>query len=116
MSTPATPPNFARFAELATDLYAIHPVGGPLHVVLDDGNTDGTITPYYGCYDPAELDEPYHQGWRLADLHPAAPAVVEHLGSSMRQLCDGIAALMNGWTVEQRDAAIARWREGRRSR
>lgn len=112
MTTPAA---LARFIKLANDLYAIHPVGGPLHVVLDDGNTDRTITPYYDCYDPAELDEPYYDGWPIAELNPAAPAVVEGLGRSMRQLCDDIAALMNGWTVEEREAAVARWREERRS-
>lgn len=42
------PATYERFAELVRDLYDFHSVGGPLHVVLDDWNLDGHITPYPG--------------------------------------------------------------------
>jgi hypothetical protein len=99
-----------RFVELVEELYEIHPTGGPLHVVLDDGNIDGVIQPWYDGYTPEELDALYYKGWPIADLPPEAPAVVEGLGVSTRRLCEEIAGLMNGWTVQQRQEAIDRWR------
>jgi hypothetical protein len=95
-------------AELLAALYAIHPVGGPLHVAICDGNLDGVITPYYACYTDADLDELYYDGWPIAELSPMAPAVVEGLGRSMRQICDELAALLNAMTVEEREVAVAR--------
>jgi hypothetical protein len=94
-----------RLAELIVALYKIHAVGGPLHVVLDDKNLDGTITPWYVGYDDEELDELWYDGWRIADLPPESAAVTEHLGRSMRQLCDEIATMLNAMTVPQREAA-----------
>lgn len=101
----------ARLAYLVTQLYKIHPVGGPLHVVLDDHNLDGVIQPYYDGWTDADLDADYYEGWSIADLPPEAPAVVEGLGVSTRALCDEIAALLNGMTVSQREAAAEKgWR------
>lgn len=54
-------PQTARLVKLIADLYAIHAVGGPLHAVLDDGNLDGVIEPYYECYEDAELDALYDE-------------------------------------------------------
>lgn len=88
---------------LIRELYAIHPVGGPLHVVLDDGNLDGAIRPYYDCFTDEELDAVYFEGTPVADLDPEAPVVKEGLGQSTRELCDRIAALMNVMTVEGRE-------------
>lgn len=90
------------------ELYRIHPTGGPLHVELDDGNLDGTIRPYYDCFTVEELDALYHDGTPIAELDPEAPVVLEGLGSSTRQLCDEIAALMNEMSVEDRALARAR--------
>ena len=75
------PPEVDRFIALADELYDEHPTGGPLHAVLDDWNIDGEIKPY----DSIEV------------------------GGRTRELCDEIAALMNGWTVDQRYAAMAKW-------
>lgn len=97
-----------RLTELIVALYKIHAVGGPLHVVLDDLNLDGTITPYYDCYDDQELDELWSDGWRIAELSPEAPVVTEGLGRSMRQLCDEIAALLNAMPEDQREEAVER--------
>lgn len=94
--------------DLIRELYAIHPTGGPLHSVLDDGNLDGTIRPYYDCFTDEELDELYSDGWKIADLDPQAPVVVERLGRSTRQICDQIAAIMNTMTVEDRELARTR--------
>lgn len=99
---------FGRLTELIVALYKIHAVGGPLHSVLDDGNLDGTIEPYYDCYDDEELDELWYDGIRIAELHPKAPAVTEGLGRSMRQLCDEIAALLNAMPEDQRYEAVER--------
>jgi len=100
-------PDTDRLAELIVALYKIHAVGGPLHSVLDDWNLHGTITPWYDGYDDEELDELWYEGIRIADLDPEAPAVTEGLGRSMRQLCDEIAAILNGMTEPQRYAAVA---------
>src|SRR5688572_17079926 len=81
--------------ELIRELYAIHSTGGPLHVQLDDGNLDGTIEPWYDGFTDTELDELYCDGEPIAELPPLAPAVVEGLGRSTRQLCDDIAARLN---------------------
>lgn len=95
-----------RLTELIVALYKIHAVGGPLHVAIDDLNLDGTITPYYACYDDEELDELWYEGIRIAELHPNAGAVTEGLGRSMRQLCDEIAALLNAMPEDQREEAV----------
>jgi hypothetical protein len=100
-------PEIAQALGLVRDLYEIHSVGGPLHVVLDDWNIDGTIEPYYDCYTDEELDELYSDGWKIADLDPQAPAVVEGLGRSMRQLCDEIATLLNAMTPDDRVSVLA---------
>lgn len=100
-------PDIARALDLVRELYEIHAVGGPLHVVLDDWNIDGEIKPYYDCHTDEELDELHSDGWKIADMDPLAPAVVGGLGWSMRQLCDEIAALFNTMTVEDRASALA---------
>jgi hypothetical protein len=100
-------PQTGQLLALIDDLYRIHPTGGPLHVVLDDWNLDGTITPYYDGCDPADLDALHYEGIPIADLDPAAPAVVEQLGISTRTLCDRIAGLLNDMTDAQRYAALA---------
>lgn len=102
-----------RAIELIRELYSIHSVGGPLHVVVDDGNLDGVIVPYYDCYSDAELDELWFEGWLIAELDPGAPAVTEGLGRSMRQVCDELAALLNTITEDEREAVIERAHEAR---
>lgn len=97
-----------RLVQAVRDLYAIHPTGGPLHVVLDDWNVDCEhVAPSYEHYDAADLDALYYQGWSLAELPPEAPAVTEGLGRSTRQLCDEIATLLTAMTMDQRYAALA---------
>ena len=100
-------PDTARLVGLIRDLYKIHPVGGPLHVYLDDGNLGDHIEPAYEHYGAEELDELWFRGVRIAELSVRAPAVVEGLGVSMRQLCDEIAGLMNGMTESEQCAAVA---------
>lgn len=100
-------PKTEHLLQLIGDLYDIHSVGGPLHTVLDDWNLDGTITPYYDGYQPEELDAPWWGGSPVDDLDPAAPAVVEGRGRSMRSLCDEIATLLNGMTERERIATMA---------
>lgn len=102
-------PQTQRLVELIGELYDIHPTGGPLHVVLDDWNLDGTIEPSYDRWDGSDLDALYFDGWPVAVLDPGAPAVTEHLGVSTRGLCDQIAELLNGMTNPQRYAALAYW-------
>lgn len=102
-----------RVIELIRELYSIHSVGGPLHVAIDDGNLDGVITPSYEHYADAELDALWFEGWPIAELDPGAPAVVEGLGRSMRQICDELAAALNTMTVDEREAAIDRAHEAR---
>jgi hypothetical protein len=104
----AKPKMEARIAELLAALYAIHPVGGPLHVEVDDGNLDGVITPWYDGWPGGDLDELWFEGVPIAELSPMAPAVVEGLGMSTRQICDELAALLNAMTVEEREAVVAR--------
>lgn len=100
-------------AELLTELYAIHPVGGPLHTAVDDYNLDGMIMPYYACYSDADLDALYYDGWPITELSPEAPAVVEGLGRSLRQICDELAALLNAMSVAEREAAVAGYHASR---
>lgn len=105
-------PNTDRLVKLIEQLYEIHCVGGPLHVVLDDWNVDVTVVePWYDGYSSEELDALWYGPTPIAELSPQAPAVVEGLGTSMRALCDEIAALLNGMTVAQRYAALA-YRKG----
>jgi hypothetical protein len=92
---------------LVRELYAIHAVGGPYHVQLDDWNIDGGIVPAYEYYDDADLDRLYCGQWPLDELDPAAPVVVQGLGRSMRQICDEIAAKMGPMTVEDRMSVLA---------
>lgn len=100
-------PQTAHLIDLIGDLYAIHAVGGPLHVQLDDWNIDGSITPYYDGYTDEELDALWWRGAPLAELNPGAPVVLENLGRSMRSLCEEIAEILNGMTEGQRYAALA---------
>lgn len=101
-------PDTARLTELIGKLYKIHAAGGPLHVVLDDWNVDvDHIEPCYRGWTDEDLDTLWHDGIPIAELDPAAPAVVERLGVSTRALCDEIATLLNGMTMAQRYAALA---------
>lgn len=101
-------PDIKRALELVRDLYQINAVGGPLHAVLDDWNIeDQFLEPYYNGLDDDELDEPYYAGIPIADLPPEAPAVVEGLGRSMRQLCDEIVRLFKAMPVEDRLSVLA---------
>lgn len=97
-----------RLAELIAQLYQINPVGGPLHVVLDDGNVDGWIEPYYSGWPDDELDALWYEGTPIAELDPEAPAVVEGLGMSVRQLCNEIALILNGMPIERRETMYER--------
>jgi hypothetical protein len=81
-------PETARFIELRGALYLLEPVGGPLHVVLDDWNLGGVIEPYWSALN--------------CDLDDDDPDAVR-----IRELCTEIAAILNGWTEPQRYAAMA---------
>lgn len=101
-------PEIARAVELVRALYDIHPTGGPLHVVVDDWNLeDEFLIPYYVGYSGEELDELYYGAWKIADLPPEAPAVVEGLGRSMRQICDELSALLLSMPTEDRMSVLA---------
>lgn len=97
----------ARAVQLLGELYAINGVGGPLHAEVDDYNLDNVITPYYDGWNDAELDALHYDGWPIADLPAEAPAVVEGLGRSLRQICDELAALLSSMAVADRHAAVA---------
>lgn len=101
-----------RAYELLTALYAIHPTGGPLHTAVDDGNLDGVIDPHYSGWSDTDLDTVYFEGWPIADLPPEAPAVVEGLGQSTRQICDELAALLNAMPERDRAAVVDSRRRG----
>lgn len=75
------PAGLGMFLILYDALYDEHPTGGPLHVELDDWNIDGDreFAPYYRPWDDAELHD----------------------------ICDAIAALLRGWTDDERYAALA---------
>jgi hypothetical protein len=78
-------PETARFIELHDELYLLEPVGGPLHVVLDDWNLGGQIELYWSAISvPSQLD-----------------------AQRVRGLCTEIAAILNAWTEDQRYAAMA---------
>ena len=108
-------PEIAEALALVRELYAIHPVGGPLHVQLDDCNIDMDIVPAYEHYTDAELDRLYDtdcdansfSAWPLDELPPDVPVVVEGLGRSMRQICDEIAAKMGPMAEEDRMSVLA---------
>jgi hypothetical protein len=100
-------PQTARFVDLVQSLYAVHPTGGPLHSVLDDWNLAGTIAPWWDGFTVDELDEPYFEGWPIADLDPGAQAVAQGLGRTTREVCEELAAILNSWTVDQRRAGMA---------
>jgi|SRR5215207_9783878 len=100
-------PEIAEALDLTRELYAIHPAGGPLHDELDDWNIDGVITPWYDGLSDADLDDLYDDGWRIADLPPEAPIVVEGGGRSTRQICDELAARLNAMPLEDRVSMLA---------
>ncbi len=100
-------PQVAEAVALMRELYAIHMVGGPLHVAVDDWNIDGTIKPYYDAYDDAELDRLYSGGWPLDELPAEAPVVVNGEGRSLRQICDELAAKLNVMELADRYSVLA---------
>ena len=104
-------PEIAEALELVRQLYAIHPVGGPLHVQLDDWNIDGNLMPWCEGYSDAELDRLYDidavGAWPLDELPPEAPVVVEGIGRSMRQICEAIAAKMGPMSEADRMSVLA---------
>lgn len=82
-------PEIDRAADLVRALYDIHPVGGPLHVVVDDWNLeDEFLIPYYVGYPGEELD-------------------TLHDGRSMRQICDELSALLLSMSMEDRMSVLA---------
>jgi hypothetical protein len=86
-------PQTARFIELHDALYALEPMGGPLHAVLDDWNLDGEIEPYWPALGiTRELED-------LDERHPTLQRI--------RELCTELAAILNGWAGAQRYAALA---------
>lgn len=86
------PPTYERFAELVSDLYDFHSAGGPLHTVLDDWNLDGHIEPFPGLTSEDEYDQTDNTRY-------------------VYEICDEIAALLNGMPEAQRYSALAH-REG----
>lgn len=101
-------PAIAEALKLTQELYAIHPVGGPLHVVLDDHNIDGTIAPWYDGWTDAELDALYlDDGCPVAELDPQAPAFLDGEGRSTRQICDELAAKLNAMLEADRHSMLA---------
>lgn len=64
-------PQVKRALELIRAIYEYEPVGGPMHVELDDWNIDGEITPY--PYEPSmfvEEDEANEVRAAVAELIP----------------------------------------------
>lgn len=83
------PATYERFAELYADLYDFHPVGGPLHSVLDDWNLDGHIEPYPGLTFEDEMDQTDNTAY-------------------VYEICSEIADLLNAMTERERYAAVAK--------
>lgn len=81
-------PKVKRALELIRAIYAIEPVGGPMHAELDDWNIEGVITPYpyepYMFVEEAEADE-------------VRAAVAE------------LIPLLNTMTMNERVSALARY-------
>ncbi|MFJ3923029.1 hypothetical protein [Streptomyces sp. NPDC090022] len=75
-----------RALELVETIYETEPVGGPLHVVIDDWNIDGTIT-----VDTYDIGEDIDQCSPEADM-------------AIREL----VPLLNRMTVAERASALAR--------
>jgi len=80
-------PKVKRALELIRAIYEYEPVGGPMHVELDDWNIEGVITPY--PYTPSmyvEEDEAEQVRAAVAELIP----------------------LLNTMTLNERASALAR--------
>lgn len=73
------PSSIAEFIDLYNQLYEVAPTGGPLHVVLDDWNLDGEISPHPGL----DFDD---------DVYA---------------MCDRISVLLNAMTMPERYASLA---------
>lgn len=100
-------PEIGRALGLVTELYEIHPTGGPLHTSIDDWNLEYEVVPWYGGWSDEDLEALWYGGVLIADLDSGAPAVVEGLGRSTRQICDELAALLSSMQVEDRASVLA---------
>lgn len=80
-------PKVERALELIGAIYEYEPVGGPMHVELDDWNIEGVITPY--PYTPASFVE-------------------EDEAEQVRAAVAELIPLLNAMTVHERASALAR--------
>lgn len=125
------PSGVAEFCDLASALFALEETGGPLHVHLDDHNTElligeearGTITAYthalaiiklgHAPDDRTDWDQP--GGKALSTAYYYGPVWADERNQPLEQLRLSIRILTitEPWTEDQADAAYAEWESER---
>lgn len=92
-----------RAVDLIRIVYAYEPVGGPLHVELDDGNLDGQLTVPDMVVCPAYDCGWGHSGWPDHDRGVYAWAVV----AAIRELVPLLNRMPEADRLEARERALA---------
>jgi hypothetical protein len=121
------PEGFEEFCALASALFGLEETGGPLHVHLDDHNTEllvgdaacGTIAAYNGALaliesgnvpvGPTGWHEP--NGKTLSTAYYYGPVWAAERNQPLEQLrlAVKILTITESWTEDQADAAYAEW-------
>lgn len=124
------PEEFEEFCDLASALFGLEETGGPLHVHLDDHNTEllvgdearETIAAYNAALvliesgnvpeEPTHWDEP--NGKALDTAYYYGPEWVSERNQPLEQLriAVKILTITESWTEEQADASYAAWNRG----
>lgn len=121
------PSGVADFCDLASALFALEETGGPLHVHLDDHNTEllvgdearNTIDAYNHALALIELghvpnertdwDEPGGKALSTAYYYGPVWAAERNRPLEQLRLSIRILTITESWTEEQADAAYAEW-------
>jgi hypothetical protein len=89
--------DIAEAAELVRRLYALEPMGGPLHVQLEDMNLDMDMTPMYVI--PGNQYGPETPDRYSAEVHEICDAIQEIMEPMTEGWRASVVAHYEGWAV-----------------